>query len=270
MNKVSEDVMKRRSFISVVIVFIFSMTLLVGCGEWTQYFYSKAHCEKIAKKCLKEYFGEEFEIKGIYSQYWKQFYAYCSPVRDKDIIFEAKFSRSGYIIYDYYLEGVIAKQIEERLYNTLNSIWEDVYIAVDIGRDKGTKALEDNPKCITLEDYMKLREENGVALVYLFVPENDFTISDENNEYQIFANSIGTLIENNIIPRIGIYMGVVNENQMIRIKEYWSSHTHDKSNMDKIVNSHMFFNFEKESLKLSISKEEYLIMREEVLKNGAE
>ena len=69
MNKVSEDVMKRRSFISVVIVFIFSMTLLVGCGEWTQYFYSKARCEKIAKKCLKEYFGEEFIIRGIYSEY---------------------------------------------------------------------------------------------------------------------------------------------------------------------------------------------------------
>ncbi len=258
MQNGSPEFMKRRIISLLLILSLLSITL-TGCGEWVQYFYSEAHCERIAKKCLKEYFGEDFVVKGMYSQYWKQFNAYCSPVRDESIIFEAKFSKSGYLIYEHYLEGIISKQIEDVLHEHIDSIWKGTLIIVNTGRDNNVAIkYRKHPQEMTIEEYMSIHENDHGTVVDIFIPEESFESSNIDIEYNLWKNTIEGVVKERKIPRFSVSLWVVDNSQMNYINSLFSKQNrYDSLQLKKFGSKTTSFGYYWNTLDLKLSYEEY-------------
>ncbi|MCR5234949.1 MAG: hypothetical protein K6E53_13745 [Lachnospiraceae bacterium] len=273
MNKVSEDVMKRRSFISVVIVFIFSMTLLVGCGEWTQRFYSDKHLEKIAKKSLYEKYNEEFEVRNIYQQVWSEFYAVCAPVKDDTVVFEARLFKDGRIINDCYMDEEIEDEIRDEVSKCLDTLWDDYYIE---GVASYIFKLTERKKDFSLKSYIDLTYEmadenmydylDTYSAIVIYLPLNEYNNTSPNDEYVIFANEVQALINECNIPPITVNIYLIPDDHLPYIEEYWKKNAVEDSYIrDMRGNKKYQFMYDKNKGKLMIDYNEYCRIRKEAI-----
>ena len=135
-----------------ILAFICLITLLTGCGKWTQRFYSDKHLAKIAQKTLYEKYNEDFEVRNIYQQVWTEFYAVCSPVKDDTVVFEARLFKDGRLIYDYYLEEIIVDEIRDEVSKCLDGLWGDYYID---GIVSHISNMKEQNKEISLKSYVE-------------------------------------------------------------------------------------------------------------------
>ena len=274
MNKESEDVMKRRSFISVVIVFIFSMTLLVGCGEWTQRFYSDKHLEKIAKKSLYEKYDEEFEVRNIYQQVWTEFYAVCSPTKDDSVVFEANLFKDGRIIYDRYLDEIINDEIRDEVSKCLDGLWDDYYID---GFSLYAFKLNERDKEYSLNSYVDLtyelakedeRDYGTYAGVVIYLPISEYYNTKPEDEYKIFENEIQELINEHIIPPIAVNIFVIADYKLQKVRDYLKRETIEDSYFrDMMWKNKYQFKYDENNGKPMIDYNEYCRIRKEAMEN---
>ena len=173
------------------------MTLcLAGCGLF------KSDTQKLTE-LLEDKYGEEFGVESYY--YAGDMWSMCYSESDPTLLFEV---RTGgevtKISHDYYLQNVVARQVEEEYGPLAQQVFPGCYLSVDISNTLSS-APENFPNAdtVTLDDITRYCESMGQSsyiVMNIFVDISQ--IDDENieTEYLFFKDEIGGDIRNGGLP----------------------------------------------------------------------
>lgn len=181
----------------LIIVCTLLLTIcLTGCGLF------KSDTQKL-KELLEAKYGEEFGVESYY--YAGDMWAMCYPVSDPTLLFQVRTDGEvTHIVYDYYLQNVVARQLEEKYEPLAQQAFPGCYLSVDISNTLSS-APENFPNAdtVTLDDITRYCENMGQSSgigINIFVDISQ--ISDENieKEYALFKDKIGGDIRNGGLP----------------------------------------------------------------------
>ncbi|MCR5234087.1 MAG: hypothetical protein K6E53_09295 [Lachnospiraceae bacterium] len=214
----------RNNNVILTILSIFMVFLLTGCGN-----------EGIAKRALEKRYGEEFEVRSIYTDYRKHFFATCAPVNNEDIVFTAKITTSGEILESNYTEAILGKQIKDIIYPEIEKMWPGAYVAVQQMHNK----------------------ELPTALVDLFIPKSVADKWSIEEEYKFWSEDIGQMILQHKIPRLSVGAWILDDDRMGEADEFYKT-TEPKITFLENEFGYMTFHFgyDENTLKM-ISFEDY-------------
>lgn len=249
--------MKKKTLIAVLAVIL--AVVLTGCTNWVQAFYSKSHLMRIAKEALHEKYGGEYEVRRIYSDHWSQFYATVATVDEEEIIFTAAILKSGKIYKDDYLENILGKQAKDILYPKMNAMWPDAYVKCKVIFNRNYKdEIGNNYKSVTLKQLIETEGTKGNLLVDLFIPQSEEKRHSIEEEYDFWANDIGDMIKEGIVPGISLGAWIVEDNQMSEVEDFYET-TEDKITFikNKFGDTSFHFGYDDETLTIMSTFEEY-------------
>lgn len=113
----------------------------------------------MTKRVLREKYGEEFIVHDVYSKASHEYFADCSPASNEEIVFQAAVWKDGSgVVYDKYLQGIVAMEIEKEMEEELKKYYNSVFVKVYItcGADADTRYGEVNSvQDVTMEEYVK-------------------------------------------------------------------------------------------------------------------
>ena len=91
---------------NLLIVFVLLLVLcLAGCGLFQS-------GEDKLKDLLEDKYGEKFGVESYY--YAGDMWSMCYPLSDPTLLFEVRTDgEATHIVHDYYLQNVVARQVEE-------------------------------------------------------------------------------------------------------------------------------------------------------------
>ena len=91
---------------NLLIVFVLLLVLcLAGCGLFQS-------GEDKLKDLLEDKYGEKFGVESYY--YAGDMWSMCYPLSDPTLLFEVRTDGEvTHIVHDYYLQNVVARQVEE-------------------------------------------------------------------------------------------------------------------------------------------------------------
>lgn len=250
---------KMRIRVSILLIAI--SLVLSGCGKWIQNFYTDEMCEQIAKKALLEKFGEEFEVRSMYTDYGQHFYAVCAPIENNEIVFVAKINKRGEILEENYLESILGKQIRDIIAPEINYMWPSAYINVQKSRINNKDNFDKGYYDILIKDYINETEYPGFALVDIFLPMSDINRYSWDDEYDFWKETIGGLISNREIPDLSIGIWFIDDSRLIKVSDFY--HSNDPKFAENEFGDMSFhFGYDDETLDIIISLDEYKAMRE--------
>ncbi len=222
MRESSASMIKRKMRVLVLILTI--ALFLSGCGEWAQYFYTESHLEEIAQTTLEEEYGEKFEVRNMYTDYWKHFYATCVPVNNSEVSFTAKIGKNGNLYYDNYLECILGTEIKNRILIPIEKRWPNSFVYVQQLRvDEYSLKLEKNYDTASINDYIKYTDEPYYSNVDLYIPISSYKNIDDEDEYSFWAEDIGNMIKNGDITKMSVAVWIVDDDLISRVREFYKS-----------------------------------------------
>lgn len=214
-------VLMQRMRVGGVMLLIIASLFLAGCGTWIQYLYTDEMCEDIAKKALQERFGEEFEVRSMYTDYWRHFYAVCTPEKHEDIVFTAKIGKNGELYSEDYFESIIGKQIKNYISYDIEELWPGTYVHIEKSDIKDKNKYDGSYYSITLEDYMRSTNDTGFAIADVYIPISISNKVSIEKEYYFWQEEIGEKIRDREIPRLSFRVWFLNDQIMKQIPAFY-------------------------------------------------
>lgn len=196
--------MKRKNKILIVCTLLLALCL-TGCGLF------RSDTDQL-KDLLEDKYGEEFEVKSYY--YSGDMWAMCYPVSDPTLIFQVRTDdKVSYIAHDYYLQTVVARQVEEEYEPLAQQAFPGCYLSVDISNTLSS-APENFPKAdtVTLDDITRYCESMGQSsriVLNIFIDTSQMSEENMEAEYVFLAEEIGGRVVNSELPDtiVKLYFG---------------------------------------------------------------
>ena len=250
----------RRVKIKLLSVLLLLCLLLTGCNEWKNYIYTDASLTRVAQKALKEKYDEKFIIYDVWDACQTTFYAVCSPENDEEVVFEAEIWKDGRGIYeDEYAQGIVSKQLQERLKcfpeKIANSYWIEPIVFC-------RKPIQiDEVENLTVEKYIEIVEKIEEPNVYylFFLNQDDLKGLTVEEEYSLFEKDFAE--EDIIVDTCRIHF--VNQETLQEVINYFKTHSDINGLFDSIVENSTKIGFGYEKKKIKIGLEEYIELRQE-------
>lgn len=213
--------MTKKSIILMIGTLIIALCL-VGCGlfqsDTTQ-----------LKGLLEDKYGEKFGVESYY--YAGDMWAMCYPVSDPTLLFQVRTDGSvTKICHDYYLQNVVARQIEEEYGPLVQRAFPGSYLSVDISNTLAS-APDNFPKAdeVTLDDitqYCVERDLSSYIVFNIFVDTSQMTDVSIESEYRFLGDDIGGRVKDGALPDtiVKLYFGdasFVQECEDILTKTTW-------------------------------------------------
>lgn len=145
---------------------------------------------------------------------------------DTDIVFEAEIYENGRgILKDEYVQGIVAKQVNEKLKEYFEPLFEGCYIRSTVRYIETD--FEEMSK-VTLAEYMKQYDTEGDFSFWgvdIFVLEGKISDKTINAEYEVFSKLIQSKISDGNLPNLAIDLYFVNEEKMDWCKKHFSTNS---------------------------------------------
>lgn len=262
----------------VLIDLLLFCLFLSGCNKkMKNYFYTESSLKRVAAKTLKKKYGEEFEIYYAWPRDQTIFYVTCSPKRDMDVVFEAQIYKDGSGIFDdEYLQGVVSKQLSERIQAKLQGVFgDDCYVKAHFYGDpptidelmetyEGEAPSYDYFKKLTVEEYYQLVEDPYLA-IWIFV--NKEHLDDGEEQIREEFECLSQLFVNEPMKEAGASCYFVDENMLNECQEYLKKDSKARGDFKYMVEDVIEFGFGFDYGDIRESFEEYNEVRKEVKTN---
>ncbi|MBE5885798.1 MAG: hypothetical protein E7284_05265 [Lachnospiraceae bacterium] len=199
--------MKKRTLKRAIIACTLILTLcLTGCGLFP------TNTSKL-KQLLEDKYGEEF---GVESHYFAgDMWATCYPESDPTLLFEVRTNAEvTKISHDYYLQTVVARQIEEEYAPLVEQVFPGSYLSAEVWAVDYEGQTADK---VTLESMLEYKnsssddDEVGWTHIILNIFVDTSQMSEENieAEYAFLKDEIGGRVANGEFPDtiIKLYFG---------------------------------------------------------------
>lgn len=181
------DIMKnhKKSLVIISIVVIITAICLISPSR-------DEKLKRYASERLSNHYGEEFEILHIFDK-GNFFYVQAAPIRDKDIVFTAKFTYGGgedsEYDYDEYIEACTAHTIMNEIYPDIKDIYGEIFISPSlIGEALPALRGED----VTM-DYIKRYAHDPSVVFYVAI--NKSACKNIAEEYEMLSNVLASFDE---------------------------------------------------------------------------
>lgn len=259
----------------VLIDLLLFCLFLSGCNKkMKNYFYTESSLKRVAAKTLKKKYGEEFEIYYAWPRDRTIFYVICSPKRDKDVVFEAQIYKDGSGIFDdEYLQGVVSKQLSERIQAKLQGVFgNDCYVkahfygglpTIDelMETYEGEAPSYDYFKNLTVEEYYQLDEDPYLGFKIIVNRENlNYSEEEAREEFKCLSE----LFDNEPMKEAGFSGYFVDEATLNECKEYFQKNNKARGDFKDMIEDAVEFGFGISNENINITFEEYNEARKEV------
>ena len=209
----------------------------------------------VSRMELKKKYGEDFKIIN----YWNDrggFDAMCSPVNDENIVFLSKFYSDGELIGDRYVNGIVSKQIQERLMPILQDISKKIYIQpVLLYKD----LQYENMSTVTIENYSEYMGNKRGSLK-LFLIKDELMGLDPEEEYNLYKKIVTDEVP--CIDAISIYM--IEEDELDDVIQFYQNNESIEDEIDAIVSQDKMIHFYYGDDGINTTYEEYYKQRQEI------
>ncbi|MBE5885796.1 MAG: hypothetical protein E7284_05255 [Lachnospiraceae bacterium] len=185
--------MKKRTLKRAIIACTLILTLcLTGCGLFP------TNTSKL-KQLLEDKYGEEF---GVESHYFAgDMWAMCYPESDPTLLFEVRTNAEvTKISHDYYLQTVVARQIEEEYAPLVEQVFPGSYLSAEVWAVDYEGQTADK---VTLESMLEYNntiksdnESGGYIVLNIFIDTSQISKENIEREYAFFKDDIGNQILN--------------------------------------------------------------------------
>lgn len=168
-----------------IVTLLFVCILFSGC-DFRNYFYSEDSLKRIAESALEKKYGVEFVIYHAWDRSPTMFYADCSPVDDREIVFEAVVRKNGNgIVSDGYVMGILEQQIRDILQPDFEDVFTTSYQRSQFMYYSNVPDIE-RPQEIKLEEYLNTVDVDFVVYeVYVDLAQTSTgTLDKEYGCYQ--------------------------------------------------------------------------------------
>lgn len=252
----------RKVRIKVLAILLLFCILLSGCNEWKNYIHTDASLTRAAEKALEKKYDEEFIIHKVWVACQTTFYAVCSPKSDEEVVFEAEIWKDGRGVYqDEYAEGVVAKQIREKLLSELPELFGECFVYVSVwGKAKTEFSREAE---ITIDDYLKQVEGVQHCLIHILVGKDRLQVKNIKKEYNYFEKNM----IKGLVPEVGCGIYFVTEDVMKQSREYFQINAQGRTPYYDLIEECPHIGLGYSNWTINKTYEEYEKMRTEVLEN---
>lgn len=193
--------------------------LLAGC----------ATREEVAKKILKERYGEEFVVHKTWSSGGS--YATCSPKNNRDVVFEVSFSKDdGKIRNDRYVNAVVSLRISKKLEEELQEYFPGCYVHSNGNYGDRDRYLSfSDIQSVTPKMYTERYPEESFT-VSVYVEKEKLRQDTIGEEYQYFSETLLEEMEEGLLPDITAHFYYVDAEQQSQIRQYFLTHDWENGN----------------------------------------
>ncbi|MBO5098460.1 MAG: hypothetical protein J6B96_09125 [Agathobacter sp.] len=267
---------KKKRNLLIVFILLLALCFVTGCGLL------RSDEDKL-KDLLEDKYGEEFGVESYY--YAGDMWAMCYPVNDPTLLFEVRTDGEvTKISHDYYLQNVVARQVEEEYGPLVEQVFPGSYLSVDISHTLSS-IPETFPKAdtVTLDDIIQYYSENDISsyiVLNIFIDVSRISEENVEEEYAFLVEEIGGRVAKGELTDtiIKLYFGnaiFVQECELILADETWRG---SGDIYDKIKECHRIRIYYYEDGKplngardyggVDYLFEDYVQEREEILNNG--
>ena len=260
--------------LSMIVLLLFCLLLSSCSKNLKNYFYTEESLKRVAAKALREKYDEEFEIYYAWPRDRTIFYVTCSPKSDMDVVFEAQVYKDGSGIFDdEYLQGMVAKQLSERIQAKLQGVYgNDCYVKAHFYADpptidelmetyEGEAPSYDYFKRLTVEEYYQLIEDPYLGFKIIINREN-LNYSEEGSREEF--KCLSELFDNEPMKEAGFSGYFVDEDTLNECKEYFQKNNKARGDFKYMVEDAVEFGFGISNEDINIAFEEYNEIRKEV------
>ena len=194
---------------NLLIVFVLLLVLcLAGCGLFQS-------GEDKLKDLLEDKYGEKFGVESYY--YAGDMWSMCYPLSDPTLLFEVRTDGEvTHIVHDYYLQNVVARQVEEEYEPLAQQVFPGCYLSVDISHTLSS-IPETFPKAdtVTVDDIISYYNENDISsnvVINIFVDTSQMSEDSIEAEYAFLKDVVGSNVANDKLPAtiVKLYFGDAN------------------------------------------------------------
>ncbi len=215
----------------------------------------------MAEEALEEKYGEEFIVHDVWSKSPHDFYATCSPKANEEVVFKAVLWKDdGEIEYDEYVQGIVARQISDKLESELQEYFGGCVVRTHVFYEPDL--LFDNVLNVSLKDYANETEECCLVEIYF---EEDYGFIDK--EYEYFSVFLQNQIINKEIPEIAVGVYKTDKDSVDWCREYFKTHSEGYSEYTDKRSGWKKMSFGYLENHINETYEEYKKQREEMMSN---
>lgn len=201
--------------------------------------------EERLKELLKDKYGEEFEVKKLYTS--GAVHAICYPTKDFTMIFEVRTPlEMERIEEDDYLQNIVGRQIDEEFQTAAEAAFGNCFVFTNIplGSTDGIKSP--CPDTVTLETILEYEKENGFSnsiLIDIYAEGDSINGVTEHLEYD-FIKTIGAFMDKNGVDRsvLTLYFGSHQfvEDAKVSLEKWGWTSTFGEDNINEVLDDKKF------------------------------
>ncbi len=257
----------------IVFILLLALCFVTGCGLL------RSDEDKL-KDLLEDKYGEEFGVESYY--YAGDMWAMCYPVNDPTLLFEVRTDGEvTKISHDYYLQNVVARQVEEEYGPLVEQVFPGSYLSVTLSASDYEGQTADKVSLESMLQYNNSHHDDSdeswtYIVLNIFVDKSQMTEENVEAEYKFLYEEIGTQVKNCKLPDTIIKLYFGDTNYVRECAEIIEDTTWMQSDIyEKIKNQPFFkiFYYEDGIPELSggqgaLTLEKYIDKRTEALNNG--
>ena len=262
--KMKQRKTKRKLLIAFVL--LLSTCFVTGCGLL------RSDEDKL-KDLLEDKYGEEFGVESYY--YAGDMWAMCYPVSDPSLLFQVRTDGEvTKISHDYYLQNVVARQVEEEYGPLAQQVFPGCYLSADVWAVDYEGQTADRVTLASMLQYKNSSNDDEDTtwthlIISIFVDTSQISKENVEVEYEFLAKEIGRKVVNGELPDtvVDLYFGdamFVQECKNAIAEETWRGNSEIYNKIEDCPKSWMGYGDNGEAC---FTLEEYIEMRTEALNN---
>ena len=205
----------------IIVIMLLICVSLTGC-DIRNYVYTEESLKRVAEKSLKDKYGEEFVIYRTWDRSQEMFFAECSPMDDREVVFETSIKKNGDgVVEDGYAQAGLSNQIHRMISADIEETFPDCYSRVCFVRFQKIPTFE-NAKTVTLEEFMSVADIKYVRCA-IYVNISRMNENGCDDEYKLFAEKIQKLVEEGVIPDLSIHIFFVDDEMKKACEDYYTT-----------------------------------------------
>ena len=194
---------KKKRNLLIVCILLLAICFVTGCGLF------KSDTEQL-KDLLENKYGEKFEIESYY--YDGDMWAMCYPINDPTLLFQVRTDEyAERIKHDYYLQNVVARQVEEEYGPLVEQAFPGSYLSVDISAADYEGQTADKVSLESMLQYHNSSSDDEDEIwthmtLYIFADKTYMLENNIENEYALLKDVIGIRVANGELPDVVVKM----------------------------------------------------------------
>ena len=261
---------KNKRDLLIVCMLLLALCFITGCGLF------KSDTEQL-KDLLEDKYGEKFGIESYY--YDGDMWAMCYPVNDPTLLFQVRTDEyAERIKHDYYLQNVVARQVEEEYGPLVEQAFPGSYLSVDISAADYEGQTADKVSLESMLQYHNSSSDDEDEIwthitLYIFADKTQMLENNIENEYALLKDVIGIRVANGELPDVIVKMYIGDTSFVRDCKDIIKKTTWADSDISEKVKDYpiIWVGYDSDGTPYNgpdLTLERYIEKRTEVLNNG--